>query len=166
MGRQMHFICTSCMARITANQSAASGIRLVMNAYLRPGSWWRGNLVFLPHSKGHRPPRLSRKDGFLPGQGLDPKCKAILSGHRPLYWVRHSLCVLEELKERCRANLGQAHHRSDAVLIQHTWLSPWAAEEEKRPLSIWKFPWFLGRELRSAKGQGACKYHPLRTLKL
>lgn len=32
---------------------------------------------------GHRPPRLSRREGFLPAQGLDPDCKAILFGHRP-----------------------------------------------------------------------------------
>lgn len=137
---------------------AASRIRWVMNAYLRQEAGDEEFTCFSHTAIGHRPPSLSREEGFLPAQGLDPKCKAILSGHRPLYWVHHSVCALEELKEGCRANLGQAHHKSDAVLTQHTWLSPWAAEEEKRHLSIRKSAWFLGRELRTAKEQGACKY--------
>lgn len=99
------------MAHIRANQNAISGIGLVAECLSETRKLLMRESARFHHTEtGHRPPRLSRRHGFLPAQGPDPISQAILCG-QATKWVHRSLSVLGQLKGKLRASSGQAYQK-------------------------------------------------------
>lgn len=128
MGRQMHFICTLWMAHITANQSAVSGIRggWLLNAYLRPGSWLRGNQHVFPHSNRTQASQAVQKRWLFASPGTGPELQSHFICPQATWLGASLMCVLGELKERCRTTSGQAQHKVQVrcSAVKHSTMGP------------------------------------------
>lgn len=162
MGSQMHFICTSWMAHITVNQSAASGIRLVAECLSETRKLLTRESARFSHKATDRGSQTVQKRWLFASPGTGPKQQRDFILLQATKLVHRSVCwgSWRRDAEQTQAK-PTTKYRRDAVLCNTaelvepliSWQRQVAPEKHGRLASFWE-------ELRNAKRQWSLKYHP------